>query len=224
MIETGRLFRDAGAWQHFLAAHGADSIDVPAPSSFPFIAYPISDDPPRFMVVTADQIEDLAAGRLAKTNYVNHFREGEIDGIEVLADQQVAHLDDRGWLAEVARSDEDGEVPMAYVSLTRPNVTRGPHEHRNQTDRFLFIGQATVWLWDNREGSTTDRVRQRIHVTGVAKVVIPPGIVHAYRNDAPLNNLTVINAPDQLYMGRARQDPVDEVRHEDDPHSKFKPW
>ena len=51
--------------------------------------------------------------------------------------------DPRGWLGELFRVDElpNSLHPlMAYLSLTRPDVVRGPHEHTSQTDIFCFIG------------------------------------------------------------------------------------
>ena len=46
---------------------------------------------------------------------------------------------------------------MAYVSLTHPGVSRGPHEHVEQADYFCFIGSGVsrVYLWDARKGSPT---------------------------------------------------------------------
>jgi dTDP-4-dehydrorhamnose 3,5-epimerase len=52
-------------------------------------------------------------------------------------------------------------------------------------------------------------------------VVIPPGIVHAYRNVGKVAGL-VVNCPNRLYRGEGRHDPVDEIRHEDDPKSVFR--
>ena len=52
-----------------------------------------------------------------------------------------AYKDARGWLAETYRSDETSYKPsMAYVSFTNFNKTRGPHEHKTQSDFFLFAG------------------------------------------------------------------------------------
>ena len=37
------------------------------------------------------------------------------------------HEDERGWLAEIYRDDEDHYQPvMGYVSVTHPGVARGP--------------------------------------------------------------------------------------------------
>lgn len=136
------------------------------------------------------------------------------------------HTDHRGWLTEVFRNDElDGFEPaMCYVSLTLPGVARGPHEHRDQTDYFVFTGPGTfeIHLWDNRPGSPTRGVRQ-IHTGGDQLplcVIVPPGVVHGYKNVSDVPGL-VINCPDRLFAGEGRQEPVDEIRHEDDPDSLF---
>ncbi len=126
--------------------------------------------------------------------------------------------DARGWLIELFRDDElpDGFSPvMGYVSLTYPGVARGPHEHRDQTDGFAFLsGKYEVTLWENRAGR--EHVKQVIQ-TGEASpifLVVPPGVVHAYRNVGE-TEATVLNFPNQLYAGRGKKEPVDEIRHEE---------
>ena len=62
------------------------------------------------------------------------------------------HNDERGSLTELFRADElDKEFYplMSYISMTRAGVTRGPHEHVDQADIFLFLGPSTfrVYLW-----------------------------------------------------------------------------
>jgi dTDP-4-dehydrorhamnose 3,5-epimerase len=52
-------------------------------------------------------------------------------------------------------------------------------------------------------------------------IVIPPGVVHAYTNVSDVPGL-VFNGPNRLYKGPGRKEPVDEVRHEDDPDSPFR--
>lgn len=131
-----------------------------------------------------------------------------------------AFRDERGWLMELFRRDEsDGAAApaMGYVSLTHPGVSRGPHEHRGQTDRFAFFdGRYTVFLWDARQDSPTVGHRMVFSAgRGAAKlVIIPPGVVHAYRNDGPTDAL-VTNFPDTLYAGEGKREEVDEIRHED---------
>jgi dTDP-4-dehydrorhamnose 3,5-epimerase len=66
-------------------------------------------------------------------------RDGEIEGIIIKEFRQFD--DNRGWLAELFRSDDPGEYrpEMGYVSLTYPGIVRGPHEHMEQTDYFCFL-------------------------------------------------------------------------------------
>ena len=68
--------------------------------------------------------------------------------------------DPRGWLVELFRNDlvpPQFHPVMAYVSMTKPGVARGPHEHVDQADYFCFTGPSTfrVYLWDARKGSPT---------------------------------------------------------------------
>jgi len=58
------------------------------------------------------------------------FTRGKIH--DVVVRPLTKFLDERGWLAELFRSDElDASVMpvMAYLSMTQPGVARGPHEH-----------------------------------------------------------------------------------------------
>ena len=114
---------------------------------------------------------------------------------------------------------------MAYLSMTRPGIMRGPHEHREQTDFFAFVGPSDfeVALWDNRSGSPTFG-RRETFVLGTSRpstLIVPPGVVHAYRNVGPVDGW-VLNFPNRLYRGPGRGEPVDEIRHEDDAYSRFK--
>lgn len=146
----------------------------------------------------------------------------------VVIRRPVRHTDDRGWLLEVFRDDDlpPGIRPaMAYVSLTRPGVTRGPHEHRRQTDWFCFAGPGRfeLWLWDNRPDSPARG--RRMVLTGGADAplvaAVPPGVVHAYRNVSDTDGV-VVNCPDALFRGPGRREEVDEIRHEDDPATPFR--
>lgn len=153
------------------------------------------------------------------------YRKGLIH--DVTAKPLNKFLDERGWLAELFRSDEmaPGIVPtMAYISMTQPGVARGPHEHKDQTDYFCFIGPSNfkVYLWDARADSPTFGVRQIVYagIDSPRMVVVPPGVVHAYRNIGVENGI-VFNGPNRLYAGTGRCEPVDEIRHEDEADSPF---
>ena len=142
----------------------------------------------------------------------------------VIARRLARHNDSRGWLVELFRSDElpAGFKPaMGYLSLTHRGVVRGPHEHREQSDGFVFLsGTFEITLWENRPGR--ERVKEII-VAGEENplfLVIPPGVVHGYRNVGDCDAL-VLNFPDRLYAGPGKKEEVDEIRHEDS-DSEFK--
>jgi dTDP-4-dehydrorhamnose 3,5-epimerase len=150
------------------------------------------------------------------------FRNGEIEGI-VIKEFNV-YPDSRGWLSELFRKDELSEsfVPqMGYISITHPNIARGPHEHREQTDYFCFLGKFELYLWDNRKESATYQNKKIIHISDRLIVIVPPGVVHAYKNVGDLEGM-VFNLPDRLYAGWGRKEKVDEIRYEGDLESPFR--
>ena len=160
-----------------------------------------------------------------KSAAIATFIPGEIEDVVVYELKKFD--DDRGWLCELFRHDnlnEEFHPAMSYISFTKPGVTRGPHEHVDQADLFCFLGPSDFHLrmWDNRQGSPTFR-----HVMDVkagesapTAIVVPKGVVHAYRNYGEADGM-VVNCPNRLYMGEKRSEPVDEIRHEDDPDTEF---
>ena len=141
-----------------------------------------------------------------------------IDGVSVKL--LTKNEDKRGWLLEVWRSD-DVDIPvmpaMSYISCTKPDTVRGPHEHVEQTDIFVFLtGEWAVRLWDDRVGSKTYGVERTILVSKPTTVVVPPGVIHAYANIGQDDGL-VINLPDKLYCGKLKKQTPDELRHEGNP-------
>lgn len=138
------------------------------------------------------------------------------------------HADARGWLVELYREDElekSIHPVMAYISQTLPGVVRGPHEHRDQTDYFAFIGPGDfeLVLWDARPDSLTHGVQTKAIYgeSNPCAVTIPPGVVHAYRNVSNVPGW-VFNGPNQLYAGVGKKEPVDEIRHELDVNSPYR--
>jgi dTDP-4-dehydrorhamnose 3,5-epimerase len=146
----------------------------------------------------------------------------QIEGVSILS--LVNRVDARGSLMELYRLDwldsiGFGLLPMmGYISMTKPGISRGPHEHKEQTDIFIFIGPSIfrVWLWDGREYSTTHGNKMRFEV-GSGKpslVVVPPRVIHGYQNIGVIDGM-VLNFPNQLYGGKGGKGIVDEIRHED---------
>ena len=114
---------------------------------------------------------------------------------------------------------------MAYVSETLPGVARGPHEHVDQTDYFAFVGPGdfVLYLWDARPDSPTRGHRMKVAVGESNRqcVIVPPGVVHAYKNVGATPGW-VFNAPNRLYAGPGKREPVDEIRHEDKAESVYR--
>ncbi len=135
------------------------------------------------------------------------------------------HEDERGWLVELYRDDEwpNGfNPPMGYFSCTKPGVARGPHEHAEQTDGFIFFdGHYELHLWENRSSEPENYEVFHVGSENPVFVTVPPGVVHAYRN-VGASDAFVINVPDKLYAGWGKKEPVDEIRHENDENSRFK--
>ncbi|WP_300383994.1 NAD-dependent epimerase/dehydratase family protein, partial [Clostridium sp.] len=51
-------------------------------------------------------------------------------------------VDDRGWLAEIVKSKEFGQI---FVSKTKPGITRGNHYHHTKVEKFIVIqGKAEI--------------------------------------------------------------------------------
>jgi dTDP-4-dehydrorhamnose 3,5-epimerase len=153
------------------------------------------------------------------------FHQGPIDG--VIWKPLSKYEDARGWLCELYRNDEIPEAcqpVMAYISQTNPGIARGPHEHREQTDYFCFLGPGNfkVYMWDNRTSSSTHGAYSTkvVGEDNPMAVIVPPGVVHAYRNLGPGPGI-VFNCPNQLFKGHGRKEPVDEIRHENMPQSPF---
>jgi dTDP-4-dehydrorhamnose 3,5-epimerase len=150
----------------------------------------------------------------------------EIEGVVIRELKRFS--DERGWLVELFRHDqlEPEFFPvMSYVSMTQPGVARGPHEHVDQADCFCFIGPSIfrLYLWDNRLNSRTYNMKASFDLgeQNPAMVIVPKGVAHAYKNIGDVEGW-VYNAPNRLYKGEGYKEPVDEIRHEDDPNSPFK--
>jgi dTDP-4-dehydrorhamnose 3,5-epimerase len=153
------------------------------------------------------------------------FKRGAVK--DVIVKDLPRFVDDRGWLTELFRQDDMDAIylpVMAYISMTHPGVERGPHEHADQADCFAFIGPSDfkVFLWDNRRDSPTYMTRQVVYAgeNSPRAIIIPPGVVHAYRNVGGKAGM-VVNLPNRLYAGKGKKEPVDEIRHEADPKTIY---
>ncbi|MFH1192461.1 MAG: dTDP-4-dehydrorhamnose 3,5-epimerase family protein [bacterium] len=134
--------------------------------------------------------------------------------------------DARGWLTEIFRDDEIEFKPeMSYVSITRSCAIRGPHEHKYQSDFFVFLGPGNfrLYLWDARKESATfgEHIEIEAGEDNPTTVIVPPGVVHGYKCISNTSAMC-INLPDKLYRGKGKKDEIDEIRWEMDSDSPFK--
>ncbi len=146
----------------------------------------------------------------------------------VIIKELTLHKDSRGWLIEIFRQDELDSClfpVMSYISMTKPGESRGPHEHKEQTDLFCFFGTSDfkLYLWDNR---TESKSYQKSEILTIVKdtrysIIIPPGVVHGYKNFGDVEGL-IINAPNRLHAGEGKRGEVDVIRYEDDPACPFR--
>ncbi len=147
-----------------------------------------------------------------------------INGVKIK--KLIKYSDERGFLTEIFRLDEDDYQPvMAYASITLPGVVRGPHEHKEQTDGFAFFGpgEFRLYLWDRREDSATKGVKMELDLgaSNPTLVIVPPGVVHGYKCISAEPALSV-NLPNKLYKGENKQAEVDEIRWELDENSPYR--
>ena len=148
------------------------------------------------------------------------FKKGKIEG--VIIEKLIKFSDERGFLVETFRIDNlpnKLQPVMSYVSYTKPGIARGPHEHNKQTDIFCFMGPGNfgIKLWDNRKASKTFGYCMKIigGADNPVRVVVPPRVVHGYKNISQEVDGMVLNYPDKLYRGWGKKEEVDEIRHED---------
>ncbi len=148
------------------------------------------------------------------------FKKGEIEGVSI--NKLNKFTDERGFLLETFRVDNlpDNLQPvMSYISYTKPGIARGPHEHMGQTDIFCFMGPGSflIKLWDNRKESKTFGYYMKVigGEDNPIRVIVPPGVVHGYKNISEEVDGMVLNYPDKLYRGWGKKEEVDEIRHED---------
>jgi dTDP-4-dehydrorhamnose 3,5-epimerase len=134
-----------------------------------------------------------------------------IDGVRIKPLRVVA--DERGWLTEVLREDDEifTRFGQVYVSATYPGVVKAWHYHLRQTDNFACIaGMVKLVLIDTREGSPTRDTTNEffLGVQNPVLVQVPKLVYHGWKCISVEPSL-VINVPDRPYD---RADP-DEPPH-----------
>lgn len=94
--------------------------------------------------------------------------------------------DERGWLMEILRSDDDifQQFGQVYLSTAYPGVVKGWHYHKKQTDNFTCIcGMMKVVLYDARNDSKTKGTIMEFFVgeKNPLLISVPPGVYHGFK-------------------------------------------
>jgi dTDP-4-dehydrorhamnose 3,5-epimerase len=107
-----------------------------------------------------------------------------IDG--VLVKKLDRHCDERGFLLEIVRDDDQliERFGQTTYTLTYPGVIKAFHWHKRQYDLwFVAQGEAMVVLHDLRDDSPTYR-RTQVIFAGEHEpqlILIPPRVAHGYQ-------------------------------------------
>jgi dTDP-4-dehydrorhamnose 3,5-epimerase len=107
-----------------------------------------------------------------------------IDGVKTKNLRVVA--DERGWLMEILRNDDEifKEFGQVYITTAYPGVVKAWHYHRKQTDNFTCIrGMMKVALYDDRKDSSTYREINEFFIgeKNPRLISVPPGVYHGFK-------------------------------------------
>ena len=111
--------------------------------------------------------------------------------------------DNRGFLMEMLRCDDPifNKFGQVYLSVCNPNIVKGWHYHKKQTDHFVIVkGNAKVVLYDIREDSPTKGEIQEVFMGENNQILlkIPTFVLHGMTpaDDKPIY---LINCPTEPY-------------------------
>jgi len=94
--------------------------------------------------------------------------------------------DERGWLMEIMRCDDEifDKFGQVYLTTAYPGVVKAWHYHKEQTDNFTCIhGMMKVVLFDARKGSETRGNLMELFIgeKNPVLVTVPPGVYHGFK-------------------------------------------
>ena len=112
--------------------------------------------------------------------------------------------DERGWLMEVLRADEQElftKFGQVYVSATYPGVVKAWHFHRRQIDNFACVaGMVKLVLVDTRDDSPTlGRINEFFVGTQNPVLVQVPNLVYHGWKCISSDMSLVVNVPSEPY-------------------------
>lgn len=124
-----------------------------------------------------------------------------IDGVKT--HQLKPIVDERGFLMEMFRSDDEQFIKFGqtYITAVNEGMVKAWHYHERQTDTFICVyGMAKVVLYDCRKDSPTYGVVNEFFIgdRNPLRVQIPTKVMHGFKGISPGFSL-IVNVPDQTY-------------------------
>jgi dTDP-4-dehydrorhamnose 3,5-epimerase len=94
--------------------------------------------------------------------------------------------DERGWLMEILRCDDElfKKFGQVYLTTAYPGVVKAWHYHRKQVDNFTCVhGMMKVALYDARPDSSTCKVLMEFFIgdRNPLLIQVPPGVYHGFK-------------------------------------------
>lgn len=107
-----------------------------------------------------------------------------IDGVETKKLRVIP--DERGWLMEILRNDDEiyNQFGQVYITTAYPEVVKAWHMHKKQTDNFTCIhGMMKVALYDARTDSPTYQELNEFFIgeKNPMLISVPPFVYHGFK-------------------------------------------
>ncbi len=125
---------------------------------------------------------------------------GLIEGVKLKVLKPIP--DDRGWLMEILRCDDElyERFGQVYLTVCYKDVVKAWHYHKIQTDYLAVVkGMAQVALYDMRKDSSTKGEVNEFFIGELNPILIkiPPMVAHGFK--AIGENAYMINVPTEPY-------------------------
>jgi len=124
-----------------------------------------------------------------------------IEGVKVK--NLCVNSDERGWLMEIFRVDDDifKKFGQVYLTTAYCGVVKAWHYHKVQTDNFVCIkGMMKVVLYDNRKDSPTYKKINEFFIgeKNYMLISIPPFVYHGFKAIGD-ETAFILNIPTETY-------------------------
>lgn len=123
----------------------------------------------------------------------------------VLTRSTPLHVDHRGTLFEMFEGLNEfwaEPVVYSYQFSVAAHQMKGWGLHEHKIDRYtIIVGELLLFLWDDREGSSTRGVVQKVVLSerAVRQVIIPTGVWHISVN-LRAEEAHLVNFPTEVYQ------------------------